>query len=148
MHDFHGHHEHQHEHHDHEHHEHGHEHHDHEHHEHEHEHHDHDHDHCHDHHDHDHHHADEVFTSWGIQTVHRFNRSELEDILKMFSMTDEFGEILRAKGIVESDDGQWIEFDMVPEETEIRNCEPDYTGRICVIGTELNTEYLSEVLGK
>ena len=136
MHDFHGHHEHQHEHHDHEHHEHGHEH------------HDHDHDHCHDHHDHDHHHADEVFTSWGIQTVHRFNRSELEDILKMFSMTDEFGEILRAKGIVESDDGQWIEFDMVPEETEIRNCEPDYTGRICVIGTELNTEYLSEVLGK
>ena len=97
---------------------------------------------------HHHHHADEVFTSWGIQTVHRFNRSELEDILKMFSMTDEFGEILRAKGIVESDDGQWIEFDIVPEETEIRNCEPDYTGRICVIGTELNTEYLSEVLGK
>ena len=66
----------------------------------------------------------------------------------MFSMTDEFGEIIRAKGIVESDDGQWIEFDMVPEETEIRNCEPDYTGRICVIGTKLNTEYLSEVLGK
>ena len=119
--------------------------------------HDHEHEHHHDHdgacscgcgHDHHHHHADEVFTSWGIQTVHRFNRSELEDILKMFSMTDEFGEILRAKGIVESDDGQWIEFDMVPEETEIRNCEPDYTGRICVIGTELNTEYLSEVLGK
>ena len=119
--------------------------------------HDHEHEHHHDHdgacscgcgHDHHHHHADEVFTSWGIQTVHRFNRSELEDILKMFSMTDEFGEIIRAKGIVESDDGQWIEFDIVPEETEIRNCEPDYTGRICVIGTELNTEYLSEVLGK
>ena len=104
---------------------------------------------CHDHdHEHHHHHADEVFTSWGIQTIHKFNRTELEDVLKMLSMSDEFGTVLRAKGIIESEDGQWIEFDMVPEETEIRNCDPDYTGRICVIGTELNTEYLNQVFGK
>lgn len=138
-------------HHDHEHH---HDHHEHEHHE----HHHHDHDHgenctcgCHDHdhdHHHHHHHADDVFTSWGIQTIHKFSRAELEDILKMLSVGDEFGTVLRAKGIVESDNGQWLEFDMVPEEAEIRNCEPDYTGRICVIGTELNTEYLNQVLGK
>jgi len=103
---------------------------------------------CHDH-DHDHHHhADEVFTSWGIQTIRKFNRAELEDVMKMLSMGHEFGTVLRAKGVVEAEDGQWIEFDMVPEETEIRNCEPDYTGRICVIGTELNTEYLDKVFGK
>ena len=66
----------------------------------------------------------------------------------MFSITENFGQILRAKGIVEGTDGQWMEFDMVPDETEIRECEPDYTGRICVIGTELNEEYLSQVLGK
>ncbi|MDO4486658.1 MAG: GTP-binding protein [Bacillota bacterium] len=108
-----------------------------------HEHHEHQHDH-----DHDHHHADEIFTSWGIQTVHKFERSELEDILKMFSITDDFGQVLRAKGIVEGANGKWMEFDMVPDEIEIRECEPDYTGRICVIGTELNEEYLSQVLGK
>ncbi len=135
-------------------HDHEHHHHDHDHEHHHHEHHDHD-EHCtcgchdHDHeHGHHHHHADEVFTSWGVQTIHKFNRAELEDVLKMLSMGDEFGTVLRAKGIVESDDGQWLEFDMVPEEMEIRNCEPDYTGRICVIGTELNTEYLNQVLGK
>lgn len=110
--------------------------------------HDHHHDHEHHHHDHDNHHADEIFKSWGIQTVHKFERSELEDILKMFSITDNFGQVLRAKGIVEGADGQWMEFDMVPDEIEIRECEPDYTGRICVIGTELNEEYLSQVLGK
>lgn len=149
------HHEHGHEHHDHEHehhHEHGHEHHDHDHehhHDHGHGHHDHDHKHHHDHdHGHDHHHADEIFSSWGIETIHKFNRHELEDTLKMLSLTHEFGEVLRAKGIVEGEDGQWMEFDMVPEETEIRNCEPDYTGRICVIGTELNTEDLDRVFGK
>ena len=63
-------------------------------------------------------------------------------------MTGEFGTVLRAKGIVEGEDGQWIEFDMVPEETEIRPCSPDYTGRICVIGTELKTEDLESVFGK
>ena len=122
------------------------------HHDHEEHHHDHHHEHgeectcgCGGHHEHGHHHADEVFTSWGIQTIHKFNRTELEDVLKMLSMSDEFGTVLRAKGIIESDEGQWIEFDMVPEETEIRNCQPDYTGRICVIGTELNTEYLKRI---
>lgn len=138
-------HEHHHEHHHHDHHE---EHcccgHDHEHH---HDHHHHD-EHCCCGHDHDHHHADEVFSSWGAQTVHKFNKTELEDTLKMFSTTDAFGQILRAKGIVETEDGQWIQFDMVPEETEIRESVPDYTGRVCVIGTELNEEYLAQVFGK
>lgn len=137
--------EHDHEHHDHEYcchedHEHGHEEHHHDHHEHH--HHD-EHEHC-----HGHHHADEIFSSWGIETIHKFNRKELEDTLKVLSMTDNFGTVLRAKGIVESEDGQWMEFDMVPEETEIRDCQPDYTGRICVIGTDLNTKDLAEVFGK
>jgi len=138
------------------HHDHDHEHHHEHHHDHEHEHH-HDHDHhhhehdehctcgCHDHH---HHHADEIFDSWGIETIHKFGRSELEDILRTLSMSEEFGTVLRAKGLVEGEDGQWIEFDMVPEEMEIRDCKPDYTGRVCVIGAGLNTEYLSQVFGK
>lgn len=146
--------------HDHAHHEdhhHGHEHHHHNHHDHHHEHHHehahhdhhHHHDHDHDHHDHhDHHHADEIFSSWGIETVHRFDRNELADALKLMGMSDSFGTVLRAKGIVEGADGQWMEFDMVPEETEIRDCEPDYTGRICVIGTDLNTADLEKVFGK
>ena len=146
--------------HDHDHHEdhhHGHEHHHHNHHDHHHEHHHehahhdhhHHHDHDHDHHDHhDHHHADEIFSSWGIETVHRFDRNELADALKLMGMSDSFGTVLRAKGIVEGADGQWMEFDMVPEETEIRDCEPDYTGRICVIGTDLNTADLEKVFGK
>ena len=161
-----------HEHHDHEHHhddhDHGHHHHDHEHdHDHEeHEHHDHDHHHdhgadctcgCHDHdheehhHDHEHehhHHADEVFTSWGIETVHKFSRAELEDLLKLLSMTQDFGTVLRAKGIVQTEEGGWLEFDMVPEETEIRDCKPDYIGRICVIGTELKKDELEKVFAK
>lgn len=157
--------------HDHEHHhehDHGHHHHDHEHdHDHEeHEHHDHKHHHdhgadctcgCHDHdheehhHDHEHehhHHADEVFTSWGIETVHRFSRAELEDLLKLLSMTQDFGTVLRAKGIVQTEEGGWLEFDMVPEETEIRDCKPDYIGRICVIGTELKKDELEKVFAK
>ena len=162
-----------HEHHDHEHHhhhdhDHGHHHHDHEHdHDHEeHEHHDHEHHHdhgadctcgCHDHdheehhhdHEHEHHqHADEVFTSWGIETVHRFSRAELEDLLKLLSMTQDFGTVLRAKGIVQTEEGGWLEFDMVPEETEIRDCKPDYIGRICVIGTELKKDELEKVFAK
>ena len=149
-------------------HDHGHHHHDHEHdqdHE-EHEHHDHEHHHdhgadctcgCHDHdheehhHDHEHehhHHADEVFTSWGIETVHRFSRAELEDLLKLLSMTQDFGTVLRAKGIVQTEEGGWLEFDMVPEETEIRDCKPDYIGRICVIGTELKKDELEKVFAK
>ena len=116
------------------------------------EHHDHHHDHgdecgcgCgHDHH-HDHHHADEIFTSWGIETVHKFSRAELEDTLSLMGVTKNFGTVLRAKGIVESDDGTWMEFDMVPEELEIRECQPDYIGRVCVIGTELDEEALKRV---
>lgn len=111
-------------------------------HEHHHDHHEHHHDH------HDHHHADEIFTSWGIETIHKFDRSELEDILKLFSMTEDLGTVLRAKGIVEGQDGKWMEFDMVPEEIEIRECQPDYTGRICVIGTDLKTEDLDKIFGK
>lgn len=161
------HHDHDHGHHHHDH-DHGHHHHDHEHdHDHEeHEHHDHEHHHdhgadctcgCHDHdheehhHDHEHehhHHADEVFTSWGIETVHKFSRAELEDLLKLLSMTQDFGTVLRAKGIVQTEEGGWLEFDMVPEETEIRDCKPDYIGRICVIGTELKKDELEKVFAK
>ena len=154
-------HEHHHDHEEHEHHHHDHDHEDHEHHHHdheEHEHHHHDHDHgpdctcgCHDHdheHGHHHHHADEVFTSWGIETVHKFSRAELEDLLKLLSMTQDFGTVLRAKGIVQTEEGGWLEFDMVPEETEIRDCKPDYIGRICVIGTELKKEELEKVFAK
>ena len=156
-------HEHDHDHEEHEHHDHEH-HHDHEEHEHEHHHHEHHHDHgpdctcgCHDHdheehhHDHEHehhHHADEVFTSWGIETVHKFSRAELEDLLKLLSMTQDFGTVLRAKGIVQTEEGGWLEFDMVPEETEIRDCKPDYIGRICVIGTELKKDELEKVFAK
>ena len=148
----------EHEHHDHEHdHEHHHHHHDHEDHEHHHDHgpdctcgcHDHDHEeHHHDHEHEHHHHADEVFTSWGIETVHKFSRAELEDLLKLLSMTQDFGTVLRAKGIVQTEEGGWLEFDMVPEETEIRDCKPDYIGRICVIGTELKKDELEKVFAK
>ena len=123
----------------------GHNHHDHEHDHDEHHHHDHD-DTCgcgHDH--HDHHHADEIFDSWGIETVRRFSRTEIEDILKLFSMNDDFGTILRAKGIISSPDGSWFEFDMVPDETEIRDHSADYTGRICVIGTDLKKDDLAKL---
>ena len=111
----------------------------------------HDHDHEEHHHDHEHehhHHADEVFTSWGIETVHKFSRAELEDLLKLLSMTQDFGTVLRAKGIVQTEEGGWLEFDMVPEETEIRDCKPDYIGRICVIGTELKKDELEKVFAK
>ena len=110
-------------------------------HDHEHEHH-HDHDHecgCgHDHHDHHHHHADEVFTSWGKETIKKFTRENLEKILETLSATEEYGIILRAKGMLPAEDGTWIYFDMVPEETEIREGSPEYTGRLCVIGSKLN----------
>ena len=147
----HHHHDHEHEHeHDHEHeHEHDHEH-DHEHeHEHEHEHH-HDHDHecddpscsCH----HHHHHADEVFTSWGKETPKVFTRADIERILTALDSGD-YGRILRAKGIVNGEGGRWIEFDFVPEEHDIRPGRPDYTGRLCVIGAELQEDKLAELFG-
>ena len=145
------HHDHDHEEHDH-HHDHDHEEHDH-HHDHDHEEHEHHHEHgenctcgCHDH-DHEHHHhhhADDVFTSWGKETPHKFEKSKIEEILKGFVESDN---ILRSKGMVESTDGSWIYFDMVPGEYEIREGEPDYTGRIVVIGTEIHEHELEELFG-
>ena len=76
------------------------------------------------------------------------NIGELEDLLKLLSMTQDFGTVLRAKGIVQTEEGGWLEFDMVPEETEIRDCKPDYIGRICVIGTELKKDELEKVFAK
>ena len=153
-----------HEHHDHEHCDH--DHHDHEHHhDHEQDHPDHDHDHCdHDHHDHDHHehdhcgcghdhdhhhhhHADEVFTSWGRETVKKYTREGLEEILEKLSESEEYGTILRAKGMLPAEDGTWIYFDMVPGETEIREGAPEYTGRLCVIGSKMAEDKLAELFG-
>ena len=120
-------------------------------HEHEHHHHDHDHEHdenctcgCHDHEHHHHHHADDVFTSWGKETPHKFERAKLEEVLKKFVDSDN---ILRSKGMVESTDGTWLYFDMVPGEYEIREGEPDYTGRIVVIGTEIHEDELLKTFG-
>ena len=131
-------------HHDHDHHDHDHDHccdHDH----HAHDHHDHAHDCCcgHDHeHDHHHHHADDVFTSWGKETVHKYTEEELDYLLKALSETTSYGTILRSKGIIQMTDGSWKQFDLVPEEYEVREGQPDYTGRICVIGTDLKEDDL------
>ena len=144
-------------HHDHEGHEHHHDHddecgcgHDHDEHAHHHEHH-HDHDHecgCgHDHHDHHHHHADEVFTSWGRETIKKYTREGLEKMLEALSASEDYGIILRAKGMLPAEDGTWIYFDMVPEETEIREGAPEYTGRLCVIGSKLKEDKLAELFG-
>lgn len=159
-------HEHHHDHEDHEHHhdhecgcEHDHEDHDHHHdyEDHEHHHHDHDdecgcgHDHecgCgHDHNDHHHHHADEVFTSWGRETIKKYTREGLEKMLEALSASEDYGIILRAKGMLPAEDGTWIYFDMVPEETEIREGAPEYTGRLCVIGSKLKEDKLAELFG-
>ena len=86
-------------------------------------------------HDHHHHHADEVFTSWGRETIKKYTREGLEKILEALSESDKYGIILRAKGMLPAEDGTWIYFDMVPEETEIREGAPEYTGRLCVIGS-------------
>ena len=123
--------------------------HDHDHEEHEHHHHDHDHE-CgcgHDHHDHHHHHADEVFTSWGRETIKKYTKENLEKMLEALSASDEYGIILRAKGMLPAEDGTWIYFDMVPEETEIREGAPEYTGRLCVIGSKLNEDKLAGLFG-
>ena len=143
-----------HHHHDHDDHDHEHEHHhDHDDHDHEHEHHhDHDHDdHCgcghdHDHDHHHHHHADEVFTSWGKETPRKYTKEEVETILKALSAdNNEYGIILRAKGMLPSQDGTWIYFDMVPEEYEIREGQPEYTGRLCVIGSKIDEAKLEKL---
>ncbi len=145
------HHDHGHEEHDHPHdHEHeGHEH----HHDHEHEGHDHHHSHecCHhDHegHDHHHHHADEVFTSWGLETPSVYSREEIEHILEELDKDEEYGLVLRAKGMVPSTDGGWIYFDYVPEERNVRNGKPDVTGKFCVIGSKLQEEKLAALFQK
>ena len=126
---------------------------------HEHDHEDHDeHEHHHHHHDgeecddphcgchHHHHHADEVFTSWGVETVKVFTESELETILTALDSGD-YGAILRAKGIVHSEDGKWLHFDFVPEEHQVRFGAADYTGRLCVIGSQLKEDKLAELFG-
>lgn len=159
--------------HDHEHHHHDHEHgeecgcHDHEHHHdhdhdhgeecgcHDHEHHNHDHDHgegcscgCHDH-DHHHHHADEVFTSWGMETAAPIKREDLEAVLEDLAETTHYGEVLRAKGMLPTDKaGEWLYFDLVPEQYEIREGKPDYTGKVCVIGARLKEEELNKAFGR
>ena len=118
------------------------------HHDHEHDHHhDHEHEHHHEHdHDHDHDHdADEVFTSWGKETPHKYTKEKIESILKIFCDTEDYGSILRAKGMVPAEDGTWIYFDMVPGEYELRDGEPDYTGRLCVIGTNIDEHKLEEL---
>lgn len=146
-------------HHDHEDHDHDH-HHDHDEHHHDHDHdehcgcdHDHDHEHHHDHddhcgcgHDHHHHHADEVFTSWGKETPRKYTKEEVETILKALAAeNNEYGIILRAKGMLPSPDGTWIYFDMVPEEYEIREGQPEYTGRLCVIGSKIDETKLEKL---
>ena len=96
-------------------------------------------------HHHHHHHADDVFTSWGRETPHVYTKEEIEDILIKLTEKSEFGIILRAKGMVSGADGRWIYFDAVPEEYEIRDGGADYTGRICVIGQNLNEEKLEKL---
>ena len=117
--------------------------------------HDHDHEHHHHHDDecgcghdhHHHHHADEVFTSWGQETVKTFTKEQIEGILKKLSEDTAYGMVLRAKGMVAGADGQWIYFDMVPEEYEVRDGAPEFTGRICVIGSKLAEDKLAELFG-
>ena len=138
-------------HHHHEHHHHEHHHHDGEcccgHHHGEHEHHHHDGECCcgHHHEEHHHHHADEVFTSWGKETAHKYTEEELENIVASLANTDEYGTVLRAKGIIPMTDGSWKQFDLVPEEAEVRGGQADYTGRVCVIGTDLKEDRLMEL---
>ena len=102
---------------------------------------------CHDHHHHDHHHhhADEVFTSWGKETPRKYTKEELDEILVKLSEETEFGIILRAKGMLPAADGTWLYFDLVPGEYEIRNGAPDYTGRLCVIGSKMDTDKLEKL---
>ncbi len=110
-------------------------------------HHDHDHECCGHDHDHHHHHADDVFTSWGTETPHKFEESNVKAILEKLANGSEYGTILRAKGILPAEDGTWIHFDLVPGEYEVRTGAADYTGRLCVIGTNLDTDKIQELFG-
>jgi len=150
-------HEHHHHDHDHEHHHHDHDHHDHHdhHHHHHHDHdehcdcgcHDHDHHHDHDHGHHHHHHADEVFQSFGLETAHKFNKEQIEEALDALSNFAEYGQVLRAKGIVEGEDGQWIHFDYVPGEPDVRYGSAAVTGMLCVIGAGIEEDSIKELFG-
>ncbi len=157
----HHHHDHDHDHHDHDHEEHEHHDHDHEEHDHDHEehdHHDHDH-HEHDHHDHDHHdhdheghhhhhhHADDIFTTWGKETPHIFTKEVIENALEQFANTEDYGYVVRSKGMVPVEDGTWMYFDLVDGEYEIREGQPDYTGRLVVIGTDVDEVKVEELFG-
>lgn len=99
----------------------------------------------HEHHHHHHHHADEIFTSWGQETAHKYTEGELYFLLKALSETEGYGTILRAKGIVEMENGAWKQFDLVPQEYEVRESAADYTGRLCVIGTDLKEDELTKL---
>ena len=140
--------------HDHEEHEHHHDHRDHAHHDHEHDHEEHEHHHehgedctcgCHDHH---HHHADDIFTSWGVETPTAYTQTELEHILEELENEKEYGSILRAKGMVSAGDGTWLNFDYVPGESNVRTGAAEVTGKICVIGAQLNEEHLKTLFAK
>ena len=149
-HEHHHHHEHEHGHHHHHEHEEEHEHHHHEHedeHEHGHHYHDHEDEHEHEHHHH-HHHADDIFTSWGIETPASYTRSEIEHMLNELEHEEEYGIVLRAKGMLPSGDGKWIYFDYVPQECDIRDGKPDVTGKICVIGSKLKEDKLETLFKK
>ena len=115
-----------------------------------HDHHDHEHHHdeecgCGHHHEHGHHHADDVFTSMGIETAHKFTEDELSAIIDQLAKDKKFGEVLRAKGIVPAAEGEWFHFDLVPEETEVRRGAADFTGRVCVIGSNLEEDKIKEL---
>jgi len=99
---------------------------------------------CHEHH---HHHADEIFTSWGVETPKKYDETALKEILNKLANTDAYGNILRSKGMVPADNGTWFYFDLVPQEYEIREGKPDFTGRICVIGEKLKEDKLKELFG-
>ena len=138
-------HEHEEEEHEHEHH-HDHDHEEHEHH-HDHDHEEHEHEHHHDHEHHHHHHADDVFTTWGKETPHKFEKSTIENAMKAFANTNDYGTIIRSKGMVEDVNGGWIYFDFVDGEYELRTGEPDYTGRLVVIGADIDEHKIEEIFG-
>ena len=105
-----------------------------------------DHEHHH-HHEHGHHHADDVFTSWGAETPKTYTEESIENILSALSNTTDYGFILRAKGMVPETNGDWLHFDLTPGEYEIRHGAADYTGKLCVIGTDINEDSLKELFG-
>ncbi len=102
---------------------------------------------CHDHEHHHHHHADEVFESWGIESSARFSKAQIENILKELENSEEYGFVIRAKGIVASSAEEWIHFDYIPEESDVRYGSASLIGRICVIGSKINKEKIAKLFG-